>query len=576
MPEEITVANSKHTPYPLAWLLLPLAAAWIIPGLFGHEPWKPDEGYTIGLVKHVVDTGDWIVPNLTGQPFMEKPPVFYITAALLGRLLSPWLMPLHQAMALAAAFYMAATFLFTFLSGREIGGTRTGAAATLALMGCIGLVYRAHSAITDTALWAGFAVAVYGMLLAGRRLTAGAFWFGTGTGLAFMAKGLLGPGFIGLATLLLPIFCPEWRGRRFLALLALSLAFCLPWLIVWPLALYLESPGLFRQWFWNNNIGRFLGPRHGFRQLAQNRGHLKYLSSFPWFCLPLWPPAIMVFAQNGRRALRDPFIVFPALVFLVGFSVLSVASGQRDLYLIPLLAPLALLAARGLGDLPAWLNRAFRVVPAAVAAVLLAGLWGVWLVWRLGLSQTLDGAFESYAPGFREHAGAAAVLAAALYTAVWALMLFADGRFRREWDWVWALCLTAIWGTAMLLYLPVIDHVKGYHPTFAAMAAHLPAGQPVRIDSYRLGESQRAVLDYYFGIQTRRIGRTPEEREGDYFLVQDILKDADRQLVPEAERWEPVWEGTRPGDIGEWYVLYRRLPETGQTDRQQPLAQMGE
>ena len=546
----------KREPYPLAWLLAPLALAWIVPGLFGHEPWKPDEGYTIGMVKNIIDTGDWIVPRLAGEPFMEKPPVFYITAALLGTLFSPWLMPLHQAMALAAALYVGVTFLFAFLAGREAGGTRAGVGATLGLMGCIGFLTRGHSAITDTALWAGFAVACYGMVLAGRRLPAGAFWFGTGAGLTFMAKGLLGPGIIGLSTFLLPVFCAEWRGRRFVRLLVLAFVFSLPWLLVWPVALFLEAPPLFRVWFVDNNIGRFFGSAFGYQQLASNRGHGTYLIRFPWFCLPLWPPALVLFVKRGREAWRVPASAFPVLALLVGTAVLSAASSQRDLYFIPLLVPLALLAAQGSRDIPSWLDWPLRRLPILITAAGLTAIWGAWLCWRFGLSAAVAERAEHIAPGLTGHTGAMATAAALVYTILWAIMIFVRKEFRRDPDWVWALCITVVWGVAMLLYMPILNHVKGYRTTFAAMMEHLPADPSTAVESYRLGEPQRAILDYYFNLKTRRIDEAREERERDYLLVQNVFKS---NHVPDpGPGWEPIWEGTRPSDDNEGFTLYRR------------------
>src|SRR5256885_16383596 len=68
-----------------------LAFAWLRPTLIGHEPWKPDEAYSFGLVWHILKTGDWVVPTLAGEPFMEKPPLFYLTAAGLAKLALPWL-----------------------------------------------------------------------------------------------------------------------------------------------------------------------------------------------------------------------------------------------------------------------------------------------------------------------------------------------------------------------------------------------------------------------------------------------------------------------------------------------------
>ena len=40
-----------------------LIAVWLAVGLFGREPWKPDEAYTFGLVHHMLKSGDWVVPS---------------------------------------------------------------------------------------------------------------------------------------------------------------------------------------------------------------------------------------------------------------------------------------------------------------------------------------------------------------------------------------------------------------------------------------------------------------------------------------------------------------------------------
>src|SRR5205085_7571422 len=86
-------------------------AAWILFGLFGRDPWKPDEAYTFGLVNHIVQTGDWVVPSLAGEPFMEKPPLFYMSAAVFVNMFEDVLTP-HDAARLATAFYVALTLVF--------------------------------------------------------------------------------------------------------------------------------------------------------------------------------------------------------------------------------------------------------------------------------------------------------------------------------------------------------------------------------------------------------------------------------------------------------------------------------
>src|SRR6185503_19475473 len=110
-------------------LAVGLMAAWIILGLVGHEPWKPDEAYTFGLVWHILETGEWLVPTLAGEPFVEKPPLFFWTAARL-----------------ASGFYVALTLWFTWLAS----GRRTAAAVLLA--GSVGYLQHAHQLVTDNAL----------------------------------------------------------------------------------------------------------------------------------------------------------------------------------------------------------------------------------------------------------------------------------------------------------------------------------------------------------------------------------------------------------------------------------------
>src|SRR5260221_11703030 len=83
-------------------------AAWIILGLIGHEPWKPDEAYTFGLVWHILDTGEWLVPAPGGGPFVEKPPLFFWTAALFGHVFA-WGLPIPDAARLASGLLVSGT-----------------------------------------------------------------------------------------------------------------------------------------------------------------------------------------------------------------------------------------------------------------------------------------------------------------------------------------------------------------------------------------------------------------------------------------------------------------------------------
>ncbi len=200
-----------------------LCAAWILPGLIGHDPWKPDEAHTFGVVYEMLRGGSWVVPMLAGEPFLDKPPLFYLTAAASAKLFS-FVLPLHDAARLATGFWMAATFAFIALAGRELYGLRYGAVSALLLLGCFGFVVRAHMLITDVALLAGFAMAYYGLAAALKRPLLGGFWTGTGIGVGFLANGLLAPIVLGATALLLPALGRDWRSRGYAVALAVAAA----------------------------------------------------------------------------------------------------------------------------------------------------------------------------------------------------------------------------------------------------------------------------------------------------------------------------------------------------------------
>ncbi|HET7318386.1 MAG TPA: glycosyltransferase family 39 protein, partial [Nitrospirota bacterium] len=160
---------------------LALFLLWITPGLLGRDLWKADEPYSFGLVHHIVETGDWVIPTIAGQPFMEKPPLFYLTAAGFVRLFSSWIEP-HDAARLASALFMLLTTVFMGLAARELMGEKAAGMTIVLLVGSTGLQVTSHKLITDLALLTGIAAALYGFTLFLRRPALGGFWIGTGTG----------------------------------------------------------------------------------------------------------------------------------------------------------------------------------------------------------------------------------------------------------------------------------------------------------------------------------------------------------------------------------------------------------
>ncbi len=541
-------ASGQHTAQPIApyWIWL-LAAAWILPGLIGHDPWKPDEAYTFGLVYSMLHGGDWLVPMLAHEPFVEKPPLFYLSAAAVASMLSPPL-ALHDAARLTTGLYMALTFAFIAGAARELYGANRGWLAALMLMGCLGILIRSHQLVTDIALLTGFAAGFYGYALALRRPAAGGFWLGTGVGIGFMSKGLLAPGVFGIIAILLPLF-PAWRNRNYLVCLAIAALACAPWLLIWPLALYNKSPVLFNEWLMVNNFGRFLGSN----EIGPPADSAHYLRILPWYALPALPLAAWAVWRARLTDLLSPAYALPLTGFAVIFVVLSASADARELYALPLVLPLALLATpstdtlrRGAANLIYW----FSVMGGGVF-ILVA--WFYWGALELSLPPKLHDHLLDLQPGYATGFKWLPFTLGVLYTAGWVALLAQLKKSRERPVVAWAATMTMIWGLLGILFVGWIDAGKSYRAMIADMQKSLPPAYAC-IASQNLGEPQRAMLHYFANIITWRLDAPGRRREDcDFALVQGVASEEHVPLGP----WQKIWEGTRPGDKVERYRLYR-------------------
>ncbi len=520
---------------------------WILPGLIGHDPWKADEPYSFGLVNHILKSGDLVVPTLAGEPFMEKPPLFYITAAGFAKLLSP-VLPLHDGARFASGFYILLALVMTGLTARELSDKRTGLIAPLILVSCIGLQNHAHKLITDNALLAGFAVSMYGLALTRRRFALGGFLTGTGIGIGFMSKGLLAPGILGIVMLLLPALFREWRCRGYFYSLVVAFAAVLPWCLAWPWALYERSPQLFSEWLWTQNFGRFLGFT---KQGPPNKPAL-YFYTLPWFAWPAIPVAFWVAWHERKSLLKLDAYRIPLLVFLVMFGVLSLASDGRGLYALPMLIPLTLLAAAGADSMPSGLAKTMDwlgIILCGLAAVI---LWLGWIAMQTGFPDSVIRKLHAISPGYEPVFNAGIFLTALIYTLVWLYVVFR--RDPRSWFITWTAGVTLVWCLMMTLWLPWTDAQRSYRAMITSLKMRIP-DQHACVAGLGVGESERAMIEYFGGIVIQRL--EVHSNSGCDLLLHAGSPQWLKSSTP-GPAWSKLWEGHRDGDERVWFVLYRR------------------
>ena len=529
-------------------LTIGICAAWILPGLIGHDPWKPDEAYTFGLVFDVLQGGGWVAPTLAGEPFVDKPPLFVLTAALFAKIFFP-VLPVHDGARLAAGFYVAIAFAFVAVTGRELHGRGRGWVAVLILLGSLGLMVRAHQMISDTALFAGFATASYGLARALERPIAGGFWLGTGAGLGFMAKGFFAPIVLGITAIALVAGCRAWRGGA--GTLATALVAALPWLVVWPVLLYLESPALYVDWLWTYNVGRFVS---AFR-FGSHVQPLHYLSILPWYAWPALPLALWVLWGTRVSGFRRPAILLPFVLFLVTFAVLSLAPEAREVYAMPMLIALALLATPAVDSLRRGASNAmywFGIMTFTFFAIV---FWVYWVGLELGTPARLSQYLHHLQPGYDSHVRWLPMLVGAAYSTAWIFLLLRLKRRPERPIVIWAAGITLLWGMANSLFIAYVDTGKSYRSMIVSLTEALPQSYDC-ISSRSLGEPQRALLHYYAGIITHR-----EESASGPRTCSLHLHQGNRNEPPDIPQgWHQRWEGTRPGDKDEYFWLYALGP----------------
>jgi 4-amino-4-deoxy-L-arabinose transferase-like glycosyltransferase len=499
-------------------------------------------------VYHILQTGDWVVPTLAQEPFMEKPPLFYITAALFGKLFGG-ILPLHDAARLATGFYMALTFLFVGLAGRELH-SRRGWLAVLLLLGSVGLVERAHALITDISQLTGFALAFYALCLSLRRSLLGGLLLGTGAGMAFLSKGLLGPGCLGLLCLLLPVISSRWRTRQYAATVGIALLAIVPWLTIWPLLLWQRSPELFHEWLWVNNLGRFLG--HNVLGPASKPWY--YLGVLPWYALPAWPLAAWAVWRARSTLRQDASLHLPLAGIVVILLILSASRQGRELYAMPILVPFALLAVPGLAQLRRGGSNGFwwfSVLFFSGAALL---GWFYWMGLDLAFPTPLHRHMMRMRPAYVPHFDPFKVTVAAGYTAFFVWVVIRLKRTPERGLLTWAAGVALAWGLLTTFFWAYADSENSYRYVVMNVARNLPP-ETQCISSRNLGEPQRAMFHYMGGIVTYRDEAPARRRDCNVLLIQGFRLSIQS---PPPGVWRLLWEGTRPGDNRELFRLYQR------------------
>lgn len=566
----IAITSSSSRTRTIYWLSAALLFAFLLAGLFDRDPWKADEPYSVGMVLNFFRGHDLIVPHVAADPFVEKPPVMYWTGAFFARLASGVLPVFDGAQLAVLAWLVMAALCVGRLAQRLYSPAHThnpdtfNWLAPMLMVGSFGAIENIHKLTADVPQLAGAALALAALARLARPENPTRLWgllFGTGAGIAFLSKGLLVPGVLGL-TALAVLVLPAYRTRRYASALAWAVLAALPWVVIWPLMFWHASEPLFVEWFWDNNFGRFFGFVH---LGGERKSYWNDLTSLIGLTFPAgWLAVGALVAQLRQGGLRRFLSEHPEQAMLWLYSglfvmTLVVSSAIRDIYMLSLFPAIAVLGA-GV-RLPAWLEKTWSGAALVLMSALGLFLWARWGLQLTGNGHVAAGPIGKWLPlDYVLPFSPGLVLAALVIAGLWITAIV----HRRE---LGALVfgfagLMFVWGTLSTLLLPWINEARSYRTPFAALRESLAHVAPAAsagasatnacIGSFNVGESERAMLDYFIDVRPVQL---PDLSQASRCGVLLLLDKANAR-IPAPQGWREIWQGGRAGDTNERFRAF--------------------
>ncbi len=533
--------------------LLVLCAAYVLPGLFGRDPWRNADLTAFGHMLALAEgRTPWWAPALGGVPVdgallphwlgalaiaLLSPALDAAFAArlpfallLAGTLALVWYATLHLARTDAA---QPLAFAFGGEAERVDYARAMADGALLALMASLGLLLLGHETTPELAQLFAISLFLYALAAAPFRgwqarlalFLALPLLAGSGAPAMALAAGLGGV-----------LVCGRSRLAEARAIV--------PWLLVATVAAAALA-GLLGAWRWR---AQGLTPTE----------LLGVARQWLWFMWPAWPLALWTL-WRWRRHLSHRHISVPLVGVVVGLGAnLAMAGSDRALMLA--LPSLAVLAAFALPTLKRSATAAIDWFSMFFFSAWALLFWVHYVAMHTGWPPKPAANMARLAPGFEPVFTSGPLLFAMLGSLAWlALLRWRTGRHREA---LWkSLVLPAggvalCWLLAMTLLLPALDYMRSPRLLMARIAAQLPAGSCLLAPG--LSASNIAALESFgrWKVDARAQALNLAPASCDVLL----LVTRDNSVAPPAPPWKAVAEFRRPAERGEVMWLYRRDP----------------
>ncbi len=532
------------------------AIAFFSLNVWGYDLWAPDEPRYAQVAREMLDSGNWFTPHVNGEPYMEKPPVFFWTITAASRLFGDVSAVSARVPSILAAVL---TVMLTYALALRLFNDRVAWWSAIVLMTTARFWWQARTAQIDMVLTALLTLALY------------AFWRHTESParrwrvifFTMIAIGLLTKGPPAIVFPLLLWITYYW-GRREqrktfpLAIGATAAAIgALLWFIPARIAVAsADAGGAIGQDLYRQVIGRAL------LGVSKAQPPWYYLLELPVDLMPwtLIAPWAIVWAWRNRGTNAMRLLIAWTVPALVLFSIIV---GKRQIYLLPLFPAFAIAIA---ASIPSLFDDA-RIRYRTVASILwIAGLVGI-----ASMPFVISNRFPEWStPTLYTFTGIATA-------AIFATTLDCWRNASRRLPALLAIPIAALMVTTALTALPVLNGAKSARAFCAPLQNLSENGVDYRLYSFMFSREEyifyadhfhetafvdslpghdgaeledvermlRAIgPDVYAAVQSVEIESPESLREDEVIAIRDALNKFQRALSPESPERMRSYETT--------------------------------
>ena len=303
-----------------------------------------DEPRYAQIAREMLQRGDWVTPVLNGQPWLEKPPLYYWATMLAYKAtggVSDWAARLPSAILCSLMIFFIYVWARHFRRGMQLDAALITAASAI-------VIGFGRSASTDLPLTAMFTAAMlcwYGWYSNQNRGWLLAFYLFTGLGT--LAKGPVAVLLAGLIIVIFAALRQDWRlvlRTLWPAGILLYLAVTLPWFV----AVQRASPEFFRTFFLQHNVERFSTNLYHHPQPFWFFLPVTLLALVPWTVFVI--VALVDAVRDWRFSIQQPpgvedLRTYLTVWFLLPIAFFSLSQSKLPGYILPAIPSATILLA---------------------------------------------------------------------------------------------------------------------------------------------------------------------------------------------------------------------------------------